>query len=66
MAVAASGPITVILQSDWFISGGIFPLLSVRVRDLKKPCLCRTMIKMFHNISNENVLRTIRKGKVTM
>ena len=62
MAVAASGPNTEILQFDWFTSGHIFSVFPYsRGGNLRKPCLCGIKIKFFHNISSENVLRTIRK-----
>ena len=34
--------------------------------NLKKTCLCQIKINIFDNILSENVLRTIRKGKVNI
>ena len=65
MSVAANGPNTEILQFDWFISGRIFPVLLAQ-EEFKKSSFCRIKNKIFNNIRSENVLRTIRIGKVTM
>ena len=66
MAVTAIGPNKEMLQFDWFISNRIFSILSDQEGNLKNPGLFPLKIQVYDNIPGENVLQTVRKGKVTM